>query len=99
MFPGKPELQRMGAASQEGIVIELVGIPGKHVFRNYAQRPVHGGDTRHHQFGRKPSRDRAETRILGERIDGAYRSGDQSSHTVKTYARRIHECRTEDMSL
>ena len=91
MFPSKPELQRVSAASEKRVVIELVGIPSEDVFRNDAQRSVHSGDTWHYKFWRKASGDRAEARILGKRIDGTHRCGHQSSHTIKTHARRIHE--------
>src|SRR6202166_5316125 len=91
MFPGKPELQGVSAASEKRIVIELVRIPSEDVFRNDAQRSVHSGDTWHHKFGRKASGDRAEARILGKRIDGTNTCGHQRSHTIKTHARRIHE--------
>src|SRR6202035_1432012 len=59
--------------------------------------PYHLDQAAHIDLRRKPSREYAETRILGERVKGADGLSDRRPYTAKTKPSRIHQIWTEDV--
>src|ERR1700720_4099897 len=97
MLSRKAKFHRVSASSEERIVINLVGIPIQHVFRDTAQSSVQGGESGNIQLRCKHSWKCAKSGILGQWIDRTHRCRNQGVDAAITDTSGIHQSWIEDM--